>query len=67
MNIRKGLKRLNYFFLALVLIGTMINSAGNPGKIGENIVYFFIFVFCWMVFWMAVNWVIRGFTDKTKP
>lgn len=67
MNWSRGFKRVWYFILGLIWIGTIANSASSgPAVMGEYIVYLLFFSVGWQLFGAALLWVARGFSKDTS-
>ncbi len=61
MDIRRGLLRASYLFLALCLAGAIAGGLPDPAKVGANIVYWLVFTVIYMILFRALAWVFSGF------
>lgn len=64
MNIKRGLRRLNFIFLGLVLVFSILVAGNDPAQIGYNIGMFLIFAVVWTLVGWLVAWMIKGFSDE---
>lgn len=65
MNWERGLQRVAYLFIALVWVVTIVSvgadSSWNAAALGYTIPWLLLFTLVFMLAYMAVRWVVRGF------
>lgn len=67
MDIETGAKRLAYFFLAIIWIGSLAAGAADGAyQLGRVIAFLLVFTVCYMILGAGIAWVYRGFRGKPR-